>query len=169
MEEFKAIKDDKTNSIYRKEEVKCLRTGKIKEQFTRNTNYMYRFVNLQNPSGWKAFAIHRLVALTFIENPHNYLEVDHIDRNIENNNVDNLRWADDIIQSNNRKPEGWSKKGYPKYITYEDLSSKKNPYSCWVFQIRSKIYGSHKKRFKTSQYTLDDVIQYKEKYLSQFT
>lgn len=168
--DFIAIKDYETFAINKNGEVKDLRTGQIKEQFVRNTiNCMYKFVNLQNPDGWKAFMVHRLVALTYIANPHNYPEVDHIDRNKENNNVDNLRWANDIIQSNNRKPDGWSKKGYPKYITYEDLHSKKNPYSCWVFQIRSKLYGSHKKRFKTSKYTLEDVIKYKEEYFSQFT
>ena len=37
--------------------------------------------------------VHRLVAITYIPNPNNYPEVDHIDRNKENNNVDNLRWV----------------------------------------------------------------------------
>jgi len=167
--EFTSIKDYETYGINKNGEVKDLRNGNIKDQFIRNTqNCQYRFVNLQNPSGTKPFMVHRLVAITFIENPHNYSEVDHIDRNKDNNNIDNLRWADRIIQSNNRNPEGWSKKGYPKYITYEELSTKKNPYACWVFQIRSKIYGSHKKRFKTSEFTLEDVIKYKEEYLSKF-
>lgn len=38
--------------------------------------------------------IHRLVALTFLENPNNLPQCDHIDRNRSNNNVDNLRWVD---------------------------------------------------------------------------
>ena len=37
--------------------------------------------------------IHRLVALTFIDNPNNYPEVDHIDRNRRNNDWRNLRWV----------------------------------------------------------------------------
>lgn len=36
--------------------------------------------------------IHRLVAETFIENPNNLPEIDHIDRNKKNNHVSNLRW-----------------------------------------------------------------------------
>ena len=42
------------------------------------------------------YYVHRLVAETFIENPENLSEVDHIDRNKENNCVDNLRWCSRI-------------------------------------------------------------------------
>lgn len=37
--------------------------------------------------------IHRLVAETFIPNPHNYDSIDHKDRNKMNNHVSNLRWC----------------------------------------------------------------------------
>lgn len=39
------------------------------------------------------FAIHRLVAQTFIPNPENKPTVNHIDENNQNNNVSNLEWA----------------------------------------------------------------------------
>jgi hypothetical protein len=41
----------------------------------------------------KSYPVHRLVALTFIENPENKLTVNHIDSNKHNNHVQNLEWA----------------------------------------------------------------------------
>ena len=43
--------------------------------------------------------IHRLVALTFIENPNNYPHVNHKDEDKNNNSVSNLEWCD--IKYNN--------------------------------------------------------------------
>jgi hypothetical protein len=37
--------------------------------------------------------LHRLVAITFLPNPDNLPEVDHIDDNKKNNNVNNLKWS----------------------------------------------------------------------------
>lgn len=44
-------------------------------------------------SGGKTEYISRLVAETFIPNPENKTDVNHIDRNTKNNNVNNLEWA----------------------------------------------------------------------------
>lgn len=41
----------------------------------------------------KYYMIHRLVAQTFLDNPHNYPCVNHIDHNKQNNCVDNLEWC----------------------------------------------------------------------------
>lgn len=41
----------------------------------------------------KTYAIHRLIAETFIENKDNSSDIDHIDRDKSNNNVENLHWV----------------------------------------------------------------------------
>ena len=43
--------------------------------------------------------IHRLLATCFIPNPENKPQVDHINRNRQNNRLENLRWA--TVQENN--------------------------------------------------------------------
>ena len=42
------------------------------------------------------FLIHRLVAEAFIPNPNNYKEVNHIDKNPQNNKLENLEWCDRV-------------------------------------------------------------------------
>jgi len=37
--------------------------------------------------------VHRLIALTFLPNPNNYKEINHIDYNKSNNHIDNLEWC----------------------------------------------------------------------------
>ena len=46
--------------------------------------------------------IHRLLCIQYIENPNNYPEVDHIDRNRLNNKLSNLRWVNKTMQNNNK-------------------------------------------------------------------
>lgn len=49
------------------------------------------------------FLIHRLVAKHFIENPHNYSEVNHIDENKDNNFASNLEWCDRAYNNHHSK------------------------------------------------------------------
>lgn len=53
----------------------------------------YFRISLTKNGKQKSYGIHRLVALAFLPNPDNKPEVDHIDTNVNNNNVSNLRWA----------------------------------------------------------------------------
>ena len=68
----------------------------------RNNN-SNKFLKLQNKGGYlniflinnqirKSFKVHRIVALTFIENPENKPEVNHKDKNKHNNHILNLEW-----------------------------------------------------------------------------
>ena len=73
--------------------------GKIMKQRL-HTGY-YR-IGIYNNSKQKDFFIHVLLAKAFIPNPDNLPTVDHIDRNKQNNNISNLRWASLETQNINR-------------------------------------------------------------------
>lgn len=53
----------------------------------------YLYVNFLKNGEVKNFYIHKLVCLTFLENPLNLPQVNHKDENKENNFVDNLEWV----------------------------------------------------------------------------
>jgi len=52
----------------------------------------YYHVSLTNEICKKTLKVHRLVALTFIENPENKSDVNHKDKNKLNNHINNLNW-----------------------------------------------------------------------------
>ena len=54
----------------------------------------YRTI-ISNDEGKKHYLIHRLVAETFIPNPDNKFQVNHKNKDIKNNRVDNLEWVTD--------------------------------------------------------------------------
>lgn len=57
------------------------------------TNSGYYRICLQKCGNREWISVHRLVAQTFIPNPENKPQVNHIDGNRLNNRVDNLEWA----------------------------------------------------------------------------
>jgi hypothetical protein len=83
---FGRIKNIKTRQI--------LKPGKDKNG--------YLIVRLSKDKVKKTFAIHRLIAHAFIFNPKNKKCVDHIDNNRSNNNINNLRWASNKENSQNK-------------------------------------------------------------------
>ena len=71
-----------------------LQTGNIIKQQTNKKGY--KLVYLSKKHHKKTCLVHRLVALTFIPNPNNYEQVNHIDCNKSNNNVNNLEWCTNL-------------------------------------------------------------------------
>lgn len=53
----------------------------------------YWIVGLRKNKSQKMWKVHRLVAIAFIPNPENKLQVNHKDTNKLNNHVDNLEWS----------------------------------------------------------------------------
>lgn len=61
--------------------------------------YGYLFVTLCKDGKKKNCLIHRLVAEAFLDNPHNYPEVNHKDENKENNAVSNLEYCTSLYNN----------------------------------------------------------------------
>lgn len=112
--------------------------GKVKRNDIELTPYIdatkYSKVGLFNGNGkQKKFLLHRLVAESFISNPENKPEVNHIDGNKQNNCVSNLEW---VTRSENVKHA--AKKGLMTKVTDEVL-------------FQRKIAGEKLKRFCRSK------------------
>lgn len=68
------------------------RTGKIKELKQKDNGIGYLQVKLSLKGKPTSVLVHRVVAETWIQNPNNYSDVNHIDENKHNNSVENLEW-----------------------------------------------------------------------------
>lgn len=87
------------------------RPPKVLKQYKNKFGYMR--VYLTKNSIKKMYAVHRLVAIAFIDNPENKPCVNHIDNNRENNHLDNLEWC--TYKENNN----WAKKQGRRVFTEE--------------------------------------------------
>lgn len=84
--------------------------GLIKKPYKDKNGYLIIYSNKKN------YKVHRLVALTFIDNPFGKEEVNHKDMNKTNNKVENLEWATHLENMQhafkNRKIKRYKKKVY---------------------------------------------------------
>lgn len=89
---------DTQGNVYSIRHTRSRRVKKLKPYPNENG---YMKVNLYDEFGkCKKKYIHRLVAIAFIPNPDNLPIIDHIDCNVKNNAISNLRWC---TQSENIK------------------------------------------------------------------
>lgn len=117
----------------------------------------YYITNLSKDNNLKTYFTHRLIALTFIPNPKNKPTVDHIkNKEITNNNINNLRWATYAENRHNTSVQQNNKLGH-KHIC---MVVNKQYNSFKVTMERYKIV--HTKNFKT----LEDAIKYRDDYLA---
>lgn len=61
---------------------------------------MYLQVNLSTRGKQRMYLVHRLIAITFLENPKGLPEVNHMDEDKTNNAVWNLEWCDHKYNNN---------------------------------------------------------------------
>lgn len=74
-------------------EGEVFRVGNPKPKYQATNRDGYKVVGLWKNNKSTAKAVHRLVALAFIQNPHNKPCVNHIDGDKANNHVNNLEWV----------------------------------------------------------------------------
>jgi hypothetical protein len=72
-------------------EVRRIDTKNRLNEFTNKSGY--RMVTLKINESSVIRSVHRLVAIAFIENPEDKPEVNHIDKNKDNNHMNNLEWV----------------------------------------------------------------------------
>lgn len=92
-ETYKQLNDFTRYEISNFGNVRNIKTGRVLK-ITRDTRG-YPHVKLYSSIGKKTINIHRLVATTFIDNPHNKRTVNHKDGDKSNNHAHNLEWATD--------------------------------------------------------------------------
>lgn len=100
------------------ENVEVSKCGLIKQNgILRNIHPMvktgYRMVQLKDKDNiWNLVYQHRVLGKCFIPNPKNHNIIDHIDRNKNNNSLDNLRWVPQSLNALNTKLYKNNKTGY---------------------------------------------------------
>ena len=81
--------------LYQASNLGCIRNTKtkkiLKPRIDKNGYFKHILYIKGNP---KEFRTHRLIALTFIINPNNFPQINHIDENKQNNCIENLEWVD---------------------------------------------------------------------------
>ncbi len=114
--------------INKKGEIKNITTNRIRGNRSTNRPYVYITISFNNKD--KSFALHRLLASTFLLNPDIkiYTVVNHIDHDPKNNSLSNLEW---VTFKENSSSNRRSKKSEDKLFQYIALDDNRNE----VFKI----------------------------------
>ncbi len=105
----------------------------------------------------KNVKLHILLALQYIPNPEGKPVIDHIDRNKQNNSLDNLRWATYSENSQNKTLKG--------IIQEQTRTNKNGDYISYRIQItkNKKVYT---KRFRSREEAEEHLKEKVEEYNS---
>jgi hypothetical protein len=153
--EWKSVVD--YEGLYEVSENGKVRNVKTQKILVTGCKSGYELINLSSEGKVKTTSIHRLVAKSFIDNPLNKSQVNHINGNKLNNQVTNLEWATPKENTNHALKTGLRKHSYVSKnvidlltgISYESLSEacRKNNYS--YSRAHGQIFFKYKnQRFK---------------------
>lgn len=86
--EFEGLYEISTEGVIRN-----AKTMAVRKSYVRSVTCNYIYVQLYKGNKPHTFAVHRLVAMTFIPNPANKPQVNHLDGDKHNNHLSNLEWC----------------------------------------------------------------------------
>lgn len=125
--------------------VSSQRGGKVRILSTRLDTKGYLAVNLSKNGKMKTHRLHRLVAIAFIANPENKLEVNHENGVKTDNRVENLSWVtgrDNIIHAR--------KNGLYKHKINMDIAIE-------IRKIKNKTYAQMATMYGVSKHIIKSV------------
>ena len=113
-----------------------------------NTRYYLRIALMNKNKKRIKIMVHRLVAMAFVNNPHNKPFVNHKDGNKQNNKSENLEWMTNRENILHASRLGFIK----KKLTDEQVRQIRNDFEGWshqkianVFQVSRRLIGMIKK------------------------
>ena len=136
------------------EDGKVINTLIGKEMKSSFNNRYYR-IGLTKDNKQNFFKLHRLIALAYIPNPDNKPCIDHINRNTQDNRIENLRWV--TRSENQRNKSCYSKLGLQFICKKKDKRIKQG------FTYRFEIQRPELKHCYTNK-DLENVIEYRNKF-----
>lgn len=114
----------------------------------------YMFVNLRKNGVQKRKSIHRLVASTFVPNPNDKPEVNHIDGCKTNNCVSNLEW---VTRSENQKHAHANIPRKPYKGTPRPTLRKLNERQVVEIRTKAETQASYAMRFGVSKHAIQAI------------
>jgi len=94
------IRNIETKKVKKSPNIEKLKKEQTRVRYTLKTNVK------TSKNGLKGFYLHRIIAQTFLENPNNCTDVNHIDGNPYNNTLSNVEWCsrkENMKQFNSQK------------------------------------------------------------------
>ena len=117
----------------------------------------YKRIDLSKDNKRKTYKIHRIIAIHFLPNPHNFSQVDHINQEKCDNSIENLRWCSS--STNNRNLTKKRKCDLPRGVTITPSGK---------YQVHISI--NNKRKYLGTYDTIEEASNvYEEARLEQIT